>query len=106
MSYLNQEVFIRNGREQHWFVDLFPGKVRLQAVGDRRLYCGLFDEATYRRAKSRGPLRFPFRFGSDRTAFDRTYDIAQRARYYVVVRVGAFNPPGGNIHVILDPAGW
>ena len=58
MSYSDQQVFIHNGWEQHWFVDLFPGKVRLQAVGNRRFYCGLFDSVTYGRATARSPFRF------------------------------------------------
>jgi hypothetical protein len=106
MSVLDQEVFIPNGKEQHWYLDLPRGKFRLQGVGDRRFYCGLFDQTTYSNATARGGFRFPFMFGSDRTAFDRTYELPQHGRYYVVVRVGTFNPPGGNVHVVLDRVWW
>ncbi len=103
MSFLYTEEFIPNGQERHWPVSLYQaGKLRLQAVGDRRFYCGLFDEATHNRATARGRGPFPFLFTSDRTAFDRTYDNVQPGLYYVVVRVGIFNPPGGNVRVVLD----
>src|SRR5580658_5154822 len=103
MSYLDEELFLRNGQERHWSFELPDGKFQLQAVGDRRFYCGLFDKGTYERAMTRGGgAQFPFLFGSDRTTFDRSYDLLRAGSYYVVVRVGIWNPPGGNIHVVLD----
>lgn len=107
MSYLDQELFLRNGKEQHWYLDLPSGKYHLQAIGDRRFYCGFFDQTTYERAMTRsGGSLFPFVIGSDRTTFDRTYDLSQSGRYYVVIRVGIWNPPGGNVHVVLDRTWW
>jgi hypothetical protein len=102
MPLMDQQVFLNSGKEQHWYIDLSPGKYRLQAVGTKRFYCGLFDGATYARAKQRSAFRFPFAFASDRVTFDLTITIHQQGLYYVVVRVGTFNPPGANVHVILD----
>ncbi len=106
MTYLDERIFLRNGTEKTWEVLLDAGSVRLQGEAGRRFYCGLFDSPTYRRARAISLLRFPFPFGSDRTVFERTYDLPQSGRYYVVVRVGTWNPPGAEVHVLLGPEGY
>lgn len=102
MSFLDEQLFLRNGREHYWYVDLYLGRYRLQGVCDRRFYCGLFSEDIFKQARARSPMRFPFRFGSDRTVFERAYDVPLEGRYYVMVRISTFNPPGGRVHIVLD----
>ncbi len=85
------------GGGQEWHSTPFTiqaGQVALlRCDGTARFYAALVTETDYVNARTRSPLAFPFRRGSDRTTFETSVHPAVPAQYRIVLRVGAFAPP-------------
>jgi hypothetical protein len=87
---------------QEWYSVPFSvnqgDRVRVNGAGTVRFYLDVFDTVRVDRVLHppggvrRGP--FPFRFGSDRQAWDIDFKAPVRGAYQVVARLGIFNPAG------------
>jgi hypothetical protein len=80
--------------------------LKITAQSTVRFYAGLYDEPVYATVRRRGAQRFPFRFGTDQTFFQRTYSIRADGAYRVVFRIGGWTRPGtiqAEIERILPP---
>jgi Mor family transcriptional regulator len=66
----------------------------MNASGTTRFFLGLFSDAEYTNARSRNPMMFPFRLGSDQVAFAKAYNITISTNYRIVLRVSAFQRAG------------
>lgn len=104
---LSQTVTLGSDQERHFGPYTYNANwgVDARSFGSVRHYFGVFNDHEYQRRRAIAAQRagrFPFPFGSDRTAHHLAFNATQNGQLYVVVRVGVFNPGGGMITVVLD----
>ena len=87
-----QSIVLGAGEEWHSHpIPLEPGDdLKVQCRGDHRFYAGFLHDATYEALRARSPRSFPFQFGRDEVAFERTYPVRAPGDYRVVLRVGGW----------------